>query len=107
MIQKDNKLKEMLQKLAAEFFSRTSNRLSLITITNVEILSHGGKAIILMTVLPESMEKKALEFAHRQLSQFRDFIKEKSRIGRIPFFEVKIDTGEKNRQRIDEMTKSI
>jgi ribosome-binding factor A len=107
MQQKDHKLKEMLRELAAEYFSRTSNRLSMITITNVEILSRGGKAIILMTVLPESMEESALEFAKRQLSNFRDYVKEKSRIGRIPFFEVKIDTGEKNRLRIDEIEKSI
>lgn len=97
----------MLRELAAEFFSRTSNRLSMITVTNVDLLSRGGKAIILMTVLPESMEESALEFAHRQLSNFRDYVKEKSRIGRIPFFEVRIDTGEKNRQRIDEIEKSI
>lgn len=106
MIQKDNKLKEMLRELAAEFFSRTSNRLSMITITDVEILSRGGKAVILMTVLPESMEESALEFAHRQLSDLREYVKEKSRIGRIPFFEVRIDTGEKNRQRIDKITEA-
>ena len=107
MQQKHNKIKEMLRELAAEFFSRTSNRLSMITITDVELLSRGGKARILMTVLPESMEESALEFAHRQLSDFREYVKEKSRIGRIPFFEVRIDSGEKNRQRIDEIEKSI
>lgn len=106
MQQKDQKLKEMIRELAAQFFSRTSNRLSMITVTDVEILSHGGKARILMTVLPESMEESAIEFAHRQLSDFREYVKENSRIGRIPFFEVKIDTGEKNRQRIDEIENS-
>ena len=32
---------------------------------------------------------------------------EHSRIGYVPFFEVAIDVGEKNRQRIDEIGKTI
>ncbi|MFA6553885.1 MAG: hypothetical protein WCS89_00035 [Candidatus Paceibacterota bacterium] len=107
MNQKNEKVQEMLRELAADFFSRESNRLSLITVTNVQLMSRGGRAVILMTVLPESMETEAVEFAHRRLSDFRDYVKEKSRIARIPFFEVKIDSGEKNRQKIDEIEKSI
>jgi hypothetical protein len=68
MIQKDHKIKEMLRELAAEFFSRTSNRLSLITVTNVEVLSRGGKAIDLDHSPTRNNGTKALEFAHRQLS---------------------------------------
>lgn len=107
MNQKDQKLKEILRELSAEFFSRTSNRQSMITVTDVEIQSRGAKAVILVTVLPETMEEKAVEFAHRQLSDLREYVKEHSRIARIPYFEVKIDIGEKNRQRIDEIEKSI
>lgn len=105
--QKDDKLKELIRELAAEYFSRESNRLSLITITDVEIFNRGGKARILMTVLPETAEQSALEFAHRQLTEFRQYVMDKSRIGRIPFFEVAIDVGEKNRQRIDELSKKL
>lgn len=105
--QKDDKLKEMIRELAAEYFSRESNRQSLITVTGVEIFSRGGKARILMTVLPESAESAAIEFAHRQLTDFRQYVMEKSRIGRIPFFEVAIDVGEKNRQKIDEIEKTL
>jgi len=107
MNQKDTKIKEILRELAARFFSREANRLSMITITDVELQSRGGRAIILMTVLPESMETEAVEFAHRKLSDFRDYVKDNSRIARIPFFEVKIDAGEKNRQKIDEIGKTI
>jgi ribosome-binding factor A len=107
MNQKNEKIKEIIRALAADFFSRESNRQSLITITDVDLLSRGGKAIILMTVLPVSMETVAVEFAHRQLSKFREYVKDNSRIARIPFFEVRIDAGEKNRQKIDEIEKSI
>lgn len=105
--QKDDKLKEMIRELAAEYFSRESNRLSLITITDVEVFNRGGKARILMTVLPESAEQSALDFAHRQLTEFRQYVMDKSRIGRIPFFEVALDVGEKNRQKIDELSKKL
>lgn len=105
--QKEDKLKELIRELAAEYFSRESNRQSLITITDVEIFSRGGKARILMTVLPETAETNALEFAHRQLTDFRQYVMDKSRIGRIPFFEVAIDIGEKNRQKIDELSKKL
>lgn len=107
MTQKDEKLKELIRELAAEYFSRESNRQSLITITDVELFSRGGKARILMTVLPAEKEPDALEFAHRQLTDFRQYVTERSRIGRIPFFEVAIDAGEKNRQRMDELSKTL
>ncbi len=102
---KDQKVKEILRELAADFFSRTSNRQSLITVTDVELFSHGSRANILITVLPEDAEIKAVEFANRQLTDFREYVRDKSRISRIPFFEVKIDIGEKNRQRMDELSK--
>ena len=107
MADKDLKLQEMIRELAAEFFSRESNRQSLITITGVEIFSRGGVAKILMTVIPESEEEKALGFAHRQLTDFKHFVMERSRIQRIPFFEIALDKGEKNRQRLDELGKKL
>ena len=93
--------------MAAQYFSRLSNRQSMITITDVEILNKGSKAVILMTVLPEDKEQDALDFAHRQLTEFREHVMKNSRIGRVPFFEVRIDVGEKNRQRIDLIAQNV
>ena len=107
MNQKDFKIKEMIRELAADFFSRESNRLSLITVTDVEIRSRGATAVILVTVLPENQEESAVEFMHRQLTDFKEYVRTHSKIQRIPFFEVAIDKGEKNRQRLDEIAKSI
>lgn len=107
MSQKDDKIREIIKTLAANFFSRQSNRTSMITVTNVELLSRGGRALILMTVLPESQEQNALDFAHRQLTDFKKYVQDNSRIARVPFFEVAIDKGEKNRQRLDEIAKKL
>ncbi len=106
MNQKDLKLRELIRSFAAEYFSRESNRTSLITITDVAIESRGAKAIILITVLPESQEGSAVNFIHRQLTAFREHVMEKARLMRVPYFEVAIDKGEKNRQRMDEIGKS-
>ena len=106
MSQKDDKIKEIIRELAAQFFSRESNRTSLITVTGIELLSHGTRATILITVLPESQEAAALDFAERQLSDFKQFVHDHSRLVRVPFFGVKIDIGEKNRQKIEEISRT-
>jgi ribosome-binding factor A len=100
---RDEKLKEVLRALAAEFFSRVSNRQSMITVTDVETYARGSRAKILVTVLPVTEEEKAVSFMHRQLSEFREFVMKRARLMRVPYFEVGLDKGEKNRQRIDEI----
>lgn len=107
MSQKDDKVREIIRELAADFFSRESNRQSLITVTDVELAARGGRATILVTVMPETMEEQAVEFAHRQLTDFKLYVQEHSRLARIPFFDVRIDKGEKNRQRLDEISQTM
>ena len=104
---KDERLKELIHELAAEYFSRVSNRRSLITVTNVEIMSRRGVAKILVSVMPESEEEKAVSFLHRPLGDFRAYVMSRARLMRVPYFEVAIDTGEKNRQRLDDISKTI
>ena len=107
MNQKDLKMKELIRELAAEYFSRQSNRTSLITITDVILKSRNSVSIILFTVLPEDQEPAALDFMHRQLTGFREFVGERARMMRIPYFDVAVDKGEKNRQKLDEVTKTL
>ncbi len=100
---REDKIKDIVRVLAAEYMLRESNRTSLLTVTDVQLTKNGTLATIYFTVLPESMEPGALDFAKRKRSEFREFVQEKSRIGRMPFFDFEIDKGEKNRQRIDEI----
>jgi len=101
---KDDKLKDQIKRWAAEFLQRESSGQSLITVTDVKIGNEAREATILFTVLPESKQEAALEFARRQLGDFREFINKKVKTGRMPFFHFDIDRGEKHRQRIDEIT---
>ena len=107
MTQRDEKLKILIKKTAAEFMQKNSNYTSIITITDVSVSNKGSRAIIFFTVLPESKEKGALDFAKRLRAEFQDFFSKKARIRSLPFFDFEIDKGEKNRQHIDEISRKL
>lgn len=95
------RIKSEIRNAAATFLQREASNTSLITVTDVSISKDDKEATIFFTCLPEDKEEQALEFAKRKRSEFRDFVKDNTRIGRIPFFDFQIDKGEKNRQKID------
>ena len=103
MANRNEKIKEILHDLGARFLSLNGNGSSLITVTDVNLTRDGKYATILFTVFPAEFEKTALEFAKRKRSEFKEFIKENSRLGRIPQMDFEIDNGEKNRQKIDDL----
>jgi ribosome-binding factor A len=105
--QTESRTKEILRALASEFLMRESNRTSLITITSVELEARSSRAKIFFTVLPENQEQAALDFFTRRLRDLREYVQEHARMMRVPFFEVAIDVGEKNRQRIDEIERQV
>lgn len=100
---KDEKFASLLGKFAAEYFLIEANKDSLMTVTRVEILDRGKRAIIYFTALPQEKESAALEFATRRMRDFRKFVMGKKSFGFVPRVEFAIDFGEHNRQRIDEL----
>ena len=104
---RDEKLKDLIMKIAAEFLQRESNYTSIITVTNVIVGDRGRNATIFFTVLPENKEKGAIGFAKRSRAEFREFFAAKARMRALPFFDFEIDMGEKNRQHIDEISKNL
>jgi ribosome-binding factor A len=103
---RQNKVSEQLRQMAARFFEKQSNRLSLITVTRCDVSPDLRNAMIYITVLPDSAEQSALEFAKRNRSDLRDFVKKEIRINRIPFFEVELDEKERKQRRVDELLKN-
>ncbi|HRH26009.1 MAG TPA: ribosome-binding factor A [Candidatus Paceibacterota bacterium] len=93
----------LLRDATAEFIARNANRTSLITVTRVIIDEKSHLADIMISVLPESQEAAVLDFLRRNVIDFKDFLSERVRIGRIPHFVFTIDEGEKNRQKIDRL----
>lgn len=107
MSERDQKLKDLIKEAAAEFLQRESNYTSILTVTDVSLSDRGNQATIFFTVLPENKEKGALDFTKRKRAEFRDFFKNKARMRALPFFDFEIDRGEKNRQKIDEITRNV
>ncbi|MDD4803637.1 MAG: ribosome-binding factor A [Candidatus Pacebacteria bacterium] len=95
------KIIRVIKEAAASFMQLESNGASLVTITEVRLSKDEKYANIYFTVLPEDKEEAVLEFAKRKRSEFRQYAKSKTRLGRIPMFDFDIDLGEKHRQKID------
>ncbi len=103
MNQKENKFKEIIWRVASEFIQSESNYQSMITVTDVAVSKDFQKSTIFVTVFPEHKEEAGIDFLKRQRKNFKEFIKRKTRLSRIPQFDFQIDLGEKSRQRIDEI----
>ena len=106
MIQRNEKVAELIKELAARFLERESNKTSLVTITGATCSPDLKRGTIFLTVLPDSKEEEVLEFAKRKRSEFRSFLKKSVDMKVIPFIDFEIDRGEKHRQRIDELLRN-
>ena len=106
MSERNEKVANYIKELAAEFLGREADKSSLITVTGCTTSPDLKRATILITVLPNSKESAALGFVKRQRGELREFLKERMPIKVIPFIDIVIDLGEKNRQKIDELLRN-
>ena len=102
-MERNIKVANQIKELAAEYLGRENNRTSLITVISCNTSPDLKKATIFITVLPNSKEHDALDFTKRKRPEIRDYLKKKMNLKIIPFLDVRIDEGEKNRQKIDEL----
>jgi ribosome-binding factor A len=97
------KIAERIRELAATYIEREAQPTSMITVTRVLLTPDNKQATIMVTVLPREKENAAYGFIKRNLGDLRKYITKELRINPIPFLDIKIDEGEKNRQKIDEL----
>ena len=95
---------EAIRHGAAEFLAREAGPQSLITVTGVVLSTDLGHARVLLSVLPEDREAAALGLAHRHVEDFKDFLRSRVKLPRMPRVDFEIDRGEKNRQRLEEIS---
>jgi ribosome-binding factor A len=103
MTQRNEKVANNIKELAAQFLSRENNRTSLITVTSCKTSPDLKQATIFITVFPVEKETGALDFVKRKRKELREYLKKSMPIKIIPFIDIEIDQGEKNRQKIDEL----
>ncbi len=104
---RQKKLQELIRQIASDFISKETNATSLITVTSVDISPNLASCDLLVTVFPESATESALNFLKRKRPELKKYIKSKMHIRRIPFFDFKIDAGELNRQKIEEISTGL
>ncbi|ETB63909.1 TPA: ribosome-binding factor A [Candidatus Nomurabacteria bacterium] len=100
---RDIKIENRVKELSASFIEREASPSSLITVTRVLMSKDSKKAKIMISVLPKEKENAAYGFIKRNLGEMRKYISSSLKINPIPFLDVEIDEGEKNRQKIDEL----
>lgn len=94
---------QQLGQFAADFIHSQSNKTSLITVTNTELDTTMQTVTFRVSVYPESAEKVAMGFLMRKRGDCKEYIKKHSKMKRVPHVEFVLDSGEKNRQRVDEL----
>ena len=104
MSNRSEKIAEALRETAAEFLASEAGRESMITVTNTAVSEDGRRGIIFITVLPEAHEEAALAFANRNRGELDGAFRQHVKGVRLPHIEYRIDKGEKNRQRLDELS---
>ena len=103
MSERNEKIAQFVKELSATFLGRENNKTSLVTVTSCNTSPDLKKATIFITVLPANKEKAVLDFAKRKRPELREFLKKNMQTKIIPFIDIEIDKGEKNRQKIDEL----
>ena len=103
---KEERLNSSIKEIASDFFEKeVSIPGILLTVTRIELRNHFTKAQIFVTVYPDSREKEAMNAVKTKSQFLHDYFKKRLRIRIIPRFEILIDKGEKNREKIEEILK--
>jgi ribosome-binding factor A len=97
------KVSNLIKELSATFLNRENNHTSLVSVTHATVSADLKRGTVYITVLPVEKEHGALEFAKRKRPELREYLKKNMATKTIPFVDIKIDEGEKNRQKIDEL----
>jgi len=105
-MERNEKVANLIKKLGAQFLERENNNTSLITVTSCNASPDLKRATLFITVLPDSKEATALDFVKRKRGDLRTFLKKNIEMKTIPFIDIEIDRGEKNRQKIDELLRN-
>jgi ribosome-binding factor A len=101
-------VEEELAHMAGNFIARevpNPSVVGLVTITRAKLSEDYKNVTVFFSVLPQTLEQEALVFAKRVRSDFREYIKKNSKLHPIPTVDFEIDIGEKNRQRVDDLTR--
>tara|TARA_Y100000310_G_C20339838_1_gene649259 strand:+ start:109 stop:393 length:285 start_codon:yes stop_codon:yes gene_type:complete len=85
----------------AEYIKREASHKSLITVTHVTVAKNLARATIYVSVYPDKFEAEALAYLKKKRSDIHARIGKDTKLKIVPVIEFSVDSGEKNRQKID------
>ena len=106
MTRRRERVEASVAQLAADFLARAGAVKALVTVTRVRMSDDYREATVFLSVLPVAMESEAVRSAKRARSDLREYMRKHSRLHPAPTVDFELDYGEKNRQRIDDLTRS-
>lgn len=106
MARRHDQVEESVAHLAGEFLARELPVKALVTVTHATMPDNYKEVTIFLSILPHTMEEDALKAAKRARSDFHDYLREHTFLHPTPTVDFELDYGEKNRQRIDELTRN-
>lgn len=101
MSHRQEKVEGRLQEIIARYLNNQAGTKSVLTVTHCDVSSDLKRVTAYVSIFPEQFETEALNFAKRQRAQIREIIAQELPMKTIPFVEIEVDEGEKNRQKID------
>lgn len=104
---RENRAEAMIVELAAKYIAREAGRGTLITPLRADVSPDRKNATIFVSVFPDSDADHALAFLKRHKDLFRNSLKRNARLAILPYITWELDYGEKNRQRLDEVSRGV
>ena len=103
---RSDRMASLLIQLAANFIAREAGRSTLITPLRADVSDDLKRATIFVSVFPTEEEAHALSFLSRNEDEFRVYLKKEARFALLPTVRFALDSGERNRQRLDEISRN-
>ncbi|MBU6323123.1 MAG: ribosome-binding factor A [Patescibacteria group bacterium] len=107
MSRHNDKAMELIRHVAAAYIAREANRDALITPTRVALSDDGMRAMVYVSVFPDTSRSAALSFLSRHTPDFHEYLKKESRFARLPSVRFAFDEGEENRRHLDDLSRRV
>lgn len=104
---KDERTLSQLVHLTAQFIAKEAGRTTLITPTRAELGRTREYATVYVSIFPEKDARNALQFLERNEKEFRAFLRKETRFSVIPHIRFAQDLGERNYERLEELSKDV
>lgn len=105
--ERQQKVSEAVVAHVAAFVRREANTDPLITITGCDIAKDFKNATIYFTTIPDDKQDVAAIYLKRIGGDMRRYLMKHMHLKQIPFLTFSVDYGERHRQHIDEIARSI